>query len=174
MSEGITGNQIEAGVVTFLSRTVELTDAQIKALPTTPIVIVPATEVLNYAGLPTQVPLPLAFRVSVNTLAGAYTNVNGLAHYVLALGSDWSADAMQSATQNQMAQLDANIPMIGICNSYQQGLDNAMIAPLKIPSGGLQDNALAIVFDNEGSGNLTGGNAANSMKVTVLYTIIDV
>ena len=41
MSDGITANQLQPGVVTIFSKTVELTDAQIKALPATPIEIVP-------------------------------------------------------------------------------------------------------------------------------------
>lgn len=172
MGEGITANQLEAGVVTIFSQTVELTDAQIKTLTTVPVVIVPATEVLNYSGLPTKLPLPLAFTVSLNTLAGAYTNLDGAAFYVLAIGSDWSLNGMES-DQNQMASLQNVIRIIGVANSFRRELLSDMIGPLAIQNGGLQDNALAIALHNA-SGEVTGGNPANSMKVTVLYTVLDV
>jgi hypothetical protein len=44
--------------------------------------------------------------------------------------------------------------------------------PLFINGGGILDNALAFVISNGASGDLTGGNPANSMKVTVIYTEI--
>lgn len=159
--------------VTVLSATVELTDAQIKALPTTPVIIVPATETLNYVGLPGRLPLPLAFSISLDPSEGAYTNVNSPASWVLALGSDWSSDAMISSVDT-MCQLEDVTPQIGICNSYSNAILNSLISALRINAGGLQDNALALAVRNGEAGNLTGGDAANTLKVTVLYTIIDV
>lgn len=173
MTEGITGNQLEAGVVTILSQAIELTDAQIRAAPTTPTVIVPATEVLGYVGLPTQIPLPLAFVVSANISAGAYTNVDPVAAFIIAVGSDWSLNGLR-ANVDTMAQINDAVSVIGIANSFDPTIVDSTIIPLHISSGGIQDNALAFVINNNGAGNLTGGNAANSMKVTVLYTVIDV
>lgn len=158
--------------VTVLSQSITLTDAEIKTSPTVPIVIVPATEVLNYSGLPTRLPLPLVFSVSINTLAGAYTDVNGAAFYVLAIGSDWSTNGLE-ADQNLMAPLQNSARVVGATNSFNQEIVSTLIEPLKIQAGSLQDNALAFALQNFAV-NLTGGDPANSMKVTVLYTIIDV
>jgi hypothetical protein len=161
-----------SSVVTVFSKSITLTNAQIKTLPTVPQVIVPATEVLNYSGLPTRLPLPLFFSVTLNSLAGAYTNVGAAAYYVLAIGSDWSLDGLQ-ADQNLMINLASAVRGIGAANSFHEVLNSGFIAPLTMTNGSLQDNALAIALSTD-NGNLTGGNVANSMKVTVLYTIIDV
>src|SRR5690349_10264519 len=68
MGNGIQGDQLAEGVVTVLRRTVVLTDAQIKALPTTAVEILPAApEGKIY--LPTW-----GFGVLDNS-AGAYSNV---------------------------------------------------------------------------------------------------
>lgn len=158
--------------VAIHSQSVTLTDAEIKALPSVPIVVVPATQVLNYSGLPTELPLPLAFIVSLSNTVG-YGNVDGAASYVLAMGSDWSLDAMQSDA-NLMAPPQDSVRIIGIANSYHSTLVSGMIVPFRVLAGGIQDNALAIVLNNGIAGDLTGGNPANSMTVTVLYTIIDV
>lgn len=159
--------------VTVLSQSVTLTDAQIKTLPSAPVVIVPATQVLDYSGLPSQLPLPVAFSVVIDTIAGAYTNVDGGAFYVIAIGSDWSTNGME-ADQNLMAGLQNAVNQVGIANSFNNTLAGAFIQPLNIRAGDILDNALAIALSNGGAGDLTGGNAANSMTVTVLYTIVDI
>lgn len=169
MPSSITGS----APITILSETITLTDAQIKTLPTVPVVIVPATETLDYSGFPTTLFLPLAFVASLDSLAGAYTNLDAAAFLVLALGSDWSANAME-ADQSQMISLQNASRTAGISNSYHRELSSSMIAPLRVQNNGLLDNALAIALNNAAAGNLTGGNVANSMKVTVLYTIIEV
>jgi hypothetical protein len=148
-----------------------LTDAEIKTLPSVPIILVPATETLNYSGLPSQLPLPLAFSVSLDTSAGGYGNVDLDARYVLALGSDWSYNAM-SVLYSNVAQLNQSVSQIGIANTYDSQVQpNSQILPLRLSSGVLLDNALGIAFNNPG--NLTDGNVNNSMKVTVYYVIAD-
>lgn len=152
---------------------ITLDNDQIKTLPTVPQAIVPATEVLNYSGLPNQLFLPVAFSVTVHISDGAYTNVDSAAKYVLAIGSDWSINGME-ADLATMAQLASTTPQIGIANSYNANTLDTKILALHVSAGGLQDNALALVISNGALGNLTDGNAANTMDVSVFYIIVDV
>jgi hypothetical protein len=46
------------------------------------------------------------------------------------------------------------------------------VLPSTPVSGQYENKALAIAADNNGSSNYTGGNAANTMLVTVLYMVL--
>jgi hypothetical protein len=110
--------------------------------------------------------------ISVDAIAGAYTNLAAEPRFIMAMGSDWSIDALQ--TDLNVAHLQDAAASVGVANSFQRLTISDAIMPLFINGGGILDNALAFVISNGASGDLTGGNAANSMKVTVLYTIVDV
>lgn len=150
-----------------LQTTVTLTNAQIKALPTTPVVIIPSTETLAYSGTPTKLFLPFIHAIILNTSAGGYTNVDVTAQFVLAFGSDWSADIARSQLIQGFltATKFSFIPLL---------TENSAVSgkALPEPSGltdGLQDNAVALAMTNGAAGNLTGGNVVNSMQVIVHY-----
>lgn len=171
------GNPIEGGATeqTVLSRTVTLTNTQIKALPTTAVVIVPATEVLNYTGVPTSLAVPVhAYAVLDNSAAG-YTNVQDPADLRLVIGSDNSAtwaDAHDGTLGYAKANVFTSLPTPDV---YIYGF--APFVGVSLSNQALQDaiydNAIAIAANNGVGGNFTGGNAANTMKVVVLYTSVD-
>jgi hypothetical protein len=157
--------------VAVLSSSTTLTDAEIKTAPTVPVVLVPATETLDYSGLPTVIFLPLAMIISIDATAGAYTNLDSNLRFIIAMGSDWSTDALR--TDGNIAHIQDAVASFGAANTFQQTTIGSVIQPLFVNGGALLDNALVFVIGN-GEVNLTGGNAANSMKVTVLYTEIHV
>ena len=172
------GNPIEGGATeqTVLSRTVTLTDAQIKALPSGPVILVAATETLGYSGTPSQLVIPLACLVVLDNSAGAYTNVNIPARLVLTIGSDWSSD--YATATNSYDDQDMATPLTVAGDAWLAGFvafeakNRGTILGGDL-SGAIEDNAVGIALTNGALGALTGGNAANTMKVTVLYTVVD-
>lgn len=157
----------------LLTRTVTLTHAQILALPTTPVVVVPATQTPNYASDLTSAPLVLGGYVLLSNYAVAYTNVNAAAQLLLNLGSDLGSLPQiggQLMAQTTLQAGDAFAPLIGA--DY---FTTATAPPLGPIPGAFNhnffDNAVVLSIDNKGSGNLTGGNAANKLVVSLVYAV---
>lgn len=147
MSEGITANQLELGVVTVLSVRVELTDAQIKALPTTLIEAIPAPG----AG---KVIMPVMMYGALNSTAGAY------------------AENVKPGIQYTEEHGEITNPIIffsgvaGIRACYATPFDQLPIPDTAINS--------PLFIESQDVADYTGGHASNTLKITVGYIIIDV
>jgi len=163
----------EATEVTVFSLTVELTNAEIIALPVTPIVIVPPTEILNYEGFPTRLQIPLFGFTLATNIAVEYSNVHAGVQWFINLGSDnsftFSGPLKGSAiagtggvTWFSPAQITGTSEGATIA-AFGSNLNNSLL-----------DNAIVLAVNNQGNGIFEGGDAANSLIVTVLYTVIDV
>jgi hypothetical protein len=142
-----------------------LTDAQIKALPSTPIEVVPAPGVNKALNV-------FAAVIRCDFSAGAYTNIDP--SYV------------------DLALLPANLPIVVKDTSASIDLIPFALADIRnytlsgqfsISTGGY---VLALGYDDQTFnnksaelwwtnelGNFTGGNTANTMSITVLYSIVD-
>lgn len=151
------------------SATVTLTDAQIKTLPTTPVTIVAAAG----AG---KVIIPLSGFVSIDASAGAYTGITD-ASLIL---HDTSFNYFSSPTPVEIflgaGYATPTSAQIGcpFLNTPTSGtfVDIALANQPMISS--TIDNSPLQVSDNwAGLSDYGGGNAANTMKVTVHYVIID-
>lgn len=158
-----------------LTAIVTLTDAQIKALPTTPISLVSAPG----AGKRVR---PIAVSLSLDSSAGAYTNINATyCDLHLLQGTDITGlgPVDDSTTSAALAQITATL---GAASKtiYDLAIPKQS-SPATTPKGYVlssvysnaqQANAvLQLASNNNGSGNFTGGNVANTLKVTVYYII---
>lgn len=144
--------------------TVTLTDAQIKALPTTAVEIVAAPGA-NLILVPQMVSFVL------DCTAGVYTNVNAAVTGGVGMNTSYSnvlngiePSALEGALgdnseawlfyQRTGAQLDFDkVTWIGVAD--------------------FANKPLVVVFSNAAAGNFTGGNAANSMTVSVTYLTLN-
>lgn len=143
---------------------VTLNDAAIKALPTTPYVTVAAPGGGKYIQV-------VAAYFRVNTLAGAYTNVSGARWQLLATSSQWPrSHPVPMGNLLEAPPRDALIPFLIPFFAFVGGFYDTTNASVNIPAVG--DNAPVVIYDPGASGgNYTGGNSANTLKVTTLYTV---
>jgi hypothetical protein len=157
---------------------VTLTDANVKALPTTPISLIAAPA----SG--TRI-VPLMAHLKTAFTAGAYTNINSdswLGIVINAGGTEVDVlgyvpqdAAITNGTTTNISSLFAaansrvTLPMY----SRTEGVDSWGPTPGSAAASSNWDaKALSIKSDNNGSGVYTGGNAANTMLVTVLYLVL--
>lgn len=150
--------------VAVLQRITTLTDAQIKALPTTPLTIVPAV-----AG---KIIVPIQVALQLDASAGAYTNISaGNANYIhWDIGGVFSNltrnDLFLNTATKRYAPLTTRVLNDAIPNAvlelYNQrvGEGSVVAAPLELKS-------------LNAAGAFTGGNAANTLKVTTFYELVD-
>lgn len=156
--------------------TVTLTNAQIKALPTTGITIVTAPS----SGLRVK---PLAATLKA-VIVGAYTNINTTsAALTIEVNSDtWLTVGVinDSTTTPHLTMvtdllaatgtwvMDLPTPLALVPVTTTKGW---VIPQIAVGSTAFDGVAATLMFDNNGSGNLTGGNASNSLTVTFYYAL---
>lgn len=130
-----------------------LTDAQIKALPTTPVQIL-APQGAN----------------KIAWVIGAFVNFKPVSPYSnfdfsvsLKVGPPSPADIWQNCSNADLILGSSVAFDKQMGTNVGQGSANSDVV----------NKATEIRADNGGSGNFTGGNAGNSLAVTILYTVID-
>ena len=160
--------------VSVKKASVTLTDAQVKALPTTSIEIVAAPG----AG---RVIVPFYAWFYVNWTAD-YSNINAAAR----IGVGYSGSLSSALSQFQEAAFEvSNLLVDGASHHaflgpntepYDGGGGNLRVSGIGQfqDEPGVTNTALEVFAVNPTNGNFTGGDAANTIKVTVLYSIIDV
>lgn len=159
--------------------TVTLTNTQIKALPTTPVQLVAAPGVgsfLHYIG-----------GVAVlNNTAGVYGNVDaGGGNFAgLTIKSDGTVtkwihsifgDLSWGLTDGSAPVVLSLAPYADMYTALTAGVGGSYHAPLDGWPDYLteiENRAMIAVMSN--SGNLTGGHAANTLKVTVFYSVVSI
>ena len=154
----LTSPVIGTGGPALRSATLTLTDAQIKALPTTPISFITAP------GTGRRI-IPVKGQWRADTSAGAYTNIDAtLAKLRLVYGA---TVALASAEVMDDGAPGAFTSLLGGAAVKSVGLHYWDEDPVAVSS--VENAAVQVSIDNSASGNLTGGNAANSLRVTLLF-----
>lgn len=154
---------------------VTLTNAQIKALPTTPVTILAAPG----AGFVIQ---PLLASLHAQTSAGAYTNLDpaGFLYFnrgsglvlVLSVVPNDALIANGSATRlSDLLGSTTNRSAVLVPWQDTEGVDEWGPIPPIIDTASIANQPLQAQIDNAAAGVLTGGHAANTLKVTIYYVV---
>jgi hypothetical protein len=155
-----------------------LTNAEVKALPTTPITVVAAAG----AG---KLLIPFFGLWSADTLAGAYTNIAATASFSIKYADTTlcstfivNAAGITGGATDNVTQLLGNTRLTRMPLQQYFDVDTAgnwgLIAARTTTAAGGINSALQVKFDNAAAGALTGGNNANTLTVTLYYVVVPV
>jgi len=137
----------------LIKEEITLTDAQIKALPTTGVELIAAPGANKIAWV---IAAYLRFESH-----GAYSNFDMSVH--LDVGCPSPADPMADVTIGDLllgSSVNKNSPM-------------AMATGMGTVDADIVNKAVQLYATNGSSGNFTGGNAANKLKVFLRYIVLD-
>lgn len=158
--------------ITVYSLSTDITNAQIKGLPNAYVTVVPAPGAGNIIMFHRAL-------LSWDLSGGTYTNVDTQESVSLAYG-EWDCDASSpiflpstASTHWQFLSPRLQDATSTLGASYsQQNFD----ASYGSTSGGiiLPNSPLKVVMVNGALGDLTGGHADNTLKVTVYYSVVAV
>lgn len=155
------GYRFSAGPVLKTAQ-VSLSDAQIKALPTTPIQIVAAP------GSAGKYIVVIKGSWKATTTSGAYTNINGtLAKLRLVYGANVTNASYEVADTGSPTEFTGLLGTAGVKITF---LHNWKELPENFSN--IDNLAVSVSIDNNGSGNLTGGHSSNSLVVTFIYLVV--
>lgn len=164
LAENISGGGVGSGLVK--TATVTLTDAQIKTLPTASVELV--------AAIAGKVIVPVIATWRLDASAGAYT-ADADSSWQLQMDAFPNAVAISSIAAIR-SKLQSTNPSFGVFSPQTAtdtpfgtvgvGFDDALT--------GFENKPLTIGDYYTGVGNYTGGNSANTLKVTVWYVEVDV
>ena len=165
--QGMFTNLSGGGGVSIQSATVTLTDAQIKALPTTPVTLVAAQGIGK--GI-----LPISCFGIMDATSGGYTNYTDSSFSIISAGSGYYSSPFQASNVLANDQVKEIFQfLIPQCVPGTGSFDGIIIGISSIDST-IENQALQISGNYLGTEtNYTGGNAANTLKVTVYYTVVD-
>jgi hypothetical protein len=153
---------LDGSAVALRKATVTLTNAQIKALPGTPIELVPA----QGAGKAVDFVRAVAW---LDVTAGGYTNVDPEATLKVGIAGIGS-----SVPDSVPDLLGANSDVYALEFAPTVYVTDGVVSSNSYYSRSTVDNVPIQLFGTNGSlGNLTGGNAANTLKVSVIYMVVD-
>lgn len=164
LAAGTSGGGVQTATVT-------LTDAEIKTLPTTPVEIVPAQ------GTDTMISFLKGIVVIDNT-AGAYTNVHtesatrgtGLFN----LGEPPIAFQESARVDAAWALVDGSEIVVAEAPMESHPLPSGDLSGNSDYTSSVENQPLVFKWQNGALGDFTGGNAANTLTVTLVYHVLTI
>lgn len=148
------------------SDTIILSDSQIKALPTTPV------EVISAPGLNKFISLVQGIAI-LDNMAGGYSNIAGGTITVMffTVGAQVASNLYVESDMGDL-EFPGSSPFPLIFSPSASIGTGLFAAAGPTDANSVNNQSLYITAANGGS-NFTGGNAANTLKVIVYYTVID-
>ena len=140
--------------------TVSLTDAQIKALPTTPVEIIAAPGA-GYAVM--LLPHWLGSVLQLDTTPGAYTNVSATA----AVRFNGQVGFIEWLGLDDLLTYGADAVMYPSVINFGAGGGTVQETALA------ENSAITVDANNDGQGNFTGGHASNELTLSLVYLVLD-
>lgn len=161
-----------SSVQNVLSTAVDLTDAQIKALPTTPIELVPAP------GAGKTIMMLGAF-VRIDTSNNMYDNIDAGATFLITFAGE-NIGAAQGVLQNTtdtpvtdlLTSFDNQTVMLAAYTTITT-VNGFLITPQMVSVSDITNKALQLKVTNGALGAFTEGDAANTGTIKVVYTVVD-
>lgn len=154
----------------IFQRKVILTDAQIKALPTTPFEILPTPgegKMIKY----------VSGMMVLDTVAGAYTNVGATTASGYYLTYEGGADASNYNMLSIFYQAGQLRFVPNISTPFNKNPDGNLLDTFTLVSNVVNKNLTLSVYNDDGAdndaGDFTGGHADNTLEVTVFYSIVN-
>jgi hypothetical protein len=170
-------NGLHAGI---LQRIVRLSDAEIKALPTTQVELFPAPGV-------GKILFPFAVFFSSNIVSD-YTNIGDRCVFLVLWNDETPITAGLSSLLNDPTQLLPGVTVL-LTTSSQAWASQSPFAPFSTEQGSYiapfttsatpENKALLLNGGNwdgadfDDLGDFTGGSAENSLTITILYYVVD-
>lgn len=167
-------------IVAVYQRKITLTDAEIKTLPTVPIELLPAVG-------ESKILILHSAMLSLDESAGQYTGLLTATGQFCHINVFYGTTQEEANDGNSVASNYINekwLPMFGygqsscllIPQTQTDDLGNSVGYP--VPTASWNNKSLSLTMMNAAEAgaagsNLTGGNAANTLKVTVFYSIVD-
>jgi hypothetical protein len=156
----------------------DLTNTQIKALPSGAVTVSPTPPAAKYC-------LPVFASIKITATAGLYTNIDancygwiganlGTSPESIALQTSYLANDPGAASLSYMTQLFGSATINEAWVSTQQWFhsDWGLLCNVVQNIGALYARPLALKIINGSAGDFTGGNAANTGVVKVFYLVL--
>lgn len=163
---------ISSGAADIRQLSITLTDAEVKTLPTASVELIPTPGTNRFI-------LVFFAHAHLEWIAD-YTNIDAASLINLTIGTSETVWPLRQSIGSGVSALLAGGGPDGTHAFFSPRFaagaahSDSFSATSNLYDADIVNLPLTISLNNGGAGNLTGGDAGNALKVTLLYTIIDI